>query len=141
MNLWLFAKQLKVKGIKLETAIWILHVLAATTVIVLVLLQQGKGADMGAAFGSGSSGSLFGSTGSANFLSRATAILATAFFVTSLGLTYLSGHRPQAVGVMQSQQQKVQIKPVTPAGVPTPAPSTGTVVPGNAGSKAGEIPK
>ena len=115
--------------------------LAATTVIVLVLLQQGKGADMGAAFGSGSSGSLFGSTGSANFLSRATAILATAFFVTSLGLTYLSGHRPQAVGVMQSQQQKVQIKPVTPAGVPTPAPSTGSVVPGNAGSKAGEIPK
>lgn len=125
----------------METAIWILHVLAATTVIVLVLLQQGKGADMGAAFGSGSSGSLFGSTGSANFLSRATAILATAFFVTSLGLTYLSGHRSQAVGVMQSQQQKVQIKPVTPAGVPTPAPSAGSVVPGNAGSKAGEIPK
>lgn len=125
----------------METAIWILHVLAATTVIVLVLLQQGKGADMGAAFGSGSSGSLFGSTGSANFLSRATAILATAFFVTSLGLTYLSGHRSQAVGVMQSQQQKVQIKPVTPAGVPMPAPSAGSVVPGNAGSKAGEIPK
>jgi preprotein translocase subunit SecG len=131
----------RLKELKLETAIWILHVLAATTVIVLVLLQQGKGADMGAAFGSGSSGSLFGSTGSANFLSRATAILATAFFVTSLGLTYLSGHRPQAVGVMQSQQQKVQIKPVAPAGVPTPAPSTGSVVPGNAGSKAGEIPK
>jgi protein translocase subunit secG len=141
MNLWLFAAQHKVKGIKLETAIWIFHVLAATSVIVLVLLQQGKGADMGAAFGSGSSGSLFGSTGSANFLSRATAVLATTFFITSLGLTYLSGHRPQAVGVMQSLQQKAQIKPVTPVSVPTPASSTGAAVPGNAGSKAGEIPK
>jgi preprotein translocase subunit SecG len=141
MNLWLFATQHKVKGIKLETAIWIFHVLAATSVIVLVLLQQGKGADMGAAFGSGSSGSLFGSTGSANFLSRATAVLATTFFITSLGLTYLSGHRPQAVGVMQTLQQKAQIKPVTPVSVPTPASSTGAAVPGNAGSKAGEIPK
>lgn len=124
----------------METVIWVFHVLAAVSVIVLVLLQQGKGADMGAAFGSGASGSLFGSTGSANFLSRATAVLATAFFLTSLGLTYLSGHQTKAVGVMQGQQ-KVQVQPVAPAGVPMPVQPAGNVVPGNAGSKAGEIPK
>ena len=65
-----------------------LHVLAAIAVCGFVLLQHGKGADMGAAFGSGSSGSLFGAAGSANFLSRTTALLATVFFVTSLALTY-----------------------------------------------------
>jgi len=124
----------------LETVIWVFHVLAAVSVIVLVLLQQGKGADMGAAFGSGASGSLFGSTGSANFLSRATAVLATIFFLTSLGLTYLSGHQTKAVGVMQGQQ-KVQVQPVAPAGVPMPVQPAGNAVPGNAGSKAGEIPK
>ena len=74
----------------METFIWIVHVLSAVSVIVLVLLQHGKGADMGAAFGSGSSGSLFGASGSANFLSRTTGALAAVFFVTSLGLTYLS---------------------------------------------------
>jgi preprotein translocase subunit SecG len=73
----------------LETFIWIVHVLSALSVVVLVLLQHGKGADMGAAFGSGSSGSLFGASGSANFLSRTTGALAAVFFVTSLGLTYL----------------------------------------------------
>ncbi|HUW29937.1 MAG TPA: preprotein translocase subunit SecG [Sulfuriferula sp.] len=124
----------------METVIWVFHVLAAVSVIVLVLLQQGKGADMGAAFGSGASGSLFGSTGSANFLSRATAVLATIFFLTSLGLTYLSGHQTKAVGVMQGQQ-KVQVQPVAPAGVPMPVQPAGNAVPGNAGSKAGEIPK
>jgi preprotein translocase subunit SecG len=81
-----------------------LHVIAAIVVIVLVLLQHGKGADMGAAFGSGSSGSLFGATGSANFLSRTTAITAGVFFLTSLGLTYLasSQHTGGDVGIMQS---------------------------------------
>ncbi len=77
----------------METLIWILHVLSAVSVIVLVLLQHGKGADMGAAFGSGSSGSLFGASGSANFLSRTTGVLAAVFFITSLGLTYLSSHK------------------------------------------------
>lgn len=67
------------------------HVLAGLGVIGLVLMQHGKGADMGAAFGSGASGSLFGSSGSANFLSRTTAALAAVFFVTSLGLSYLAG--------------------------------------------------
>src|SRR5678815_5825099 len=72
----------------IESATLVLHVLAAIAVCGFVLLQHGKGADMGAAFGSGSSGSLFGAAGSANFLSRTTALLATVFFVTSVALTY-----------------------------------------------------
>ena len=70
----------------LFSAVLVVHILAAMGVIGLVLVQHGKGADMGAAFGSGASGSLFGATGSANFLSRATAVLATVFFVSSLSL-------------------------------------------------------
>lgn len=74
----------------MHTAIIVLHVLAALAVIALVLVQQGKGADMGAAFGSGASQTLFGSRGSATFLTRLTAGLATTFFITSLALGYLS---------------------------------------------------
>lgn len=87
-------------GIKLENMVWIMHVTAAVTIIVLVLMQQGKGADMGAAFGSGSSGSVFGASGSGNFLSRTTAIVATIFFLTSLSLTYLAGSVSEEQGVM-----------------------------------------
>lgn len=72
------------------------HILIGLAVIGLVLLQHGKGADMGAAFGSGASGSLFGASGSANFLSRATGVLATVFFITSLTLAYMAGQRPSA---------------------------------------------
>jgi preprotein translocase subunit SecG len=115
----------------LETFIWILHVLSAVAVIVLVLLQHGKGADMGAAFGSGSSGSLFGASGSANFLSRTTGGLAAVFFITSLGLTYLSTNKTESGGVMEKATQ-VQSKPAEPS-PPRPA-EEGT-------SKATEIPK
>tara|TARA_B100001142_G_scaffold32629_1_gene29011 strand:- start:407 stop:733 length:327 start_codon:yes stop_codon:yes gene_type:complete len=66
------------------------HVLIAIIIVVLVLLQKGKGADMGSAFGAGASGTLFGAKGSANFLSRTTAVLATIFFITSLTLAYLN---------------------------------------------------
>ena len=66
------------------------HVLIAIIIVVLVLLQKGKGADMGSAFGAGASGTLFGAKGSANFLSRSTAVLATIFFITSLTLAYLN---------------------------------------------------
>jgi len=87
----------------LESAVLVLHVLTAIAVCGFVLLQHGKGADMGAAFGSGSSGSLFGAAGSANFLSRATAVLATLFFLTSLALAYLATHKPKAgSGVMDA---------------------------------------
>ena len=85
------------------TLVLVVHVLAALGVIGLVLLQHGKGADVGAAFGSGASGSLFGATGSANFLSRTTAILAAVFFLSSLGLAYLANVKPKApASVMDS---------------------------------------
>jgi preprotein translocase subunit SecG len=84
-----------------ETIVWVVHVLTAMVLIGLVLMQHGKGADMGAAFGTGSAGSLFGSSGSANFLSRSTAVAAGVFFVTSLSLTYFSAHPAQRQGVME----------------------------------------
>lgn len=84
-----------------KSLLLVLQIGSALGVIGLVLLQQGKGADMGAAFGSGNSGSLFGAAGSANFLSRTTAVLAAVFFLSTLGLTMLGGHRPVAgAGVM-----------------------------------------
>jgi preprotein translocase subunit SecG len=69
------------------------HTIISVLIIVLVLLQRGKGADAGAAFGAGASGTVFGAKGSSNFFSRATAVLATAFFVSSLSLAYLSSQR------------------------------------------------
>ncbi|BEV72173.1 MULTISPECIES: preprotein translocase subunit SecG [unclassified Paludibacterium] len=84
----------------LKTLIWIVNLISAVSVVVLVLMQHGKGADMGAAFGSGASGSLFGASGSANFLSRTTALLAIVFFTTSLTLVYLSGGSKNELGVM-----------------------------------------
>ena len=74
------------------------HVLVALAIIGLVLLQHGKGADMGSGFGGGASGSLFGATGSANFLSRATAVLATIFFILSLVLAYVATKKPLETG-------------------------------------------
>lgn len=77
----------------------VVQVLAALAMIGLILVQHGKGADMGAAFGSGASGSLFGASGSANFLSRSTAVLATVFFVCTLGLAYFgANHVSRASG-------------------------------------------
>src|SRR6201986_1132637 len=85
----------------LKTLIIVVQLLSALGIIGLVLLQHGKGADMGAAFGSGASGSLFGATGSANFLSRSTAVLAAIFFVTTLTLTYLGAyHAKPSAGVL-----------------------------------------
>ena len=86
----------------------VLHVLVALGIIGLVLLQHGKGADMGSGFGGGASSSLFGATGSANFLSRATAVLATIFFVLSLVLAYLATTQPRDSG---SVMDRVQRKP------------------------------
>lgn len=89
-----------------KTLLVIVQVLSALGVIGLVLLQHGKGADVGAAFGSGASGSLFGASGSANFLSRTTAVLAALFFACTLGLTLLGNYKPQtSLGVMGAAQQ------------------------------------
>ncbi|MGS0742175.1 preprotein translocase subunit SecG [Glaciimonas sp. GG7] len=85
------------------TIIVVVQVLSALTIIGLVLLQHGKGADMGAAFGSGASGSLFGATGSSNFLSKSTGLAALIFFCATLALVYLGSHRTAATGgVMDS---------------------------------------
>jgi preprotein translocase subunit SecG len=100
-----------------------------------VLLQHGKGADMGAAFGSGASGSLFGATGSANFLSRSTAIMATVFFLTSTGLTWYSSHRPQSSSVMDTHKTE------QPASAPAGAASTPQPAAPADDSKAKDIPK
>src|SRR5260370_1121211 len=94
-----------------ETALLGVHVLVAIVLVGFVLLQHGKGADMGAAFGSGSSGSLFGAAGSANFLSRTTAILATVFFLSSLGLTYFGSMRTGPKDIMKEGAQPTAAQP------------------------------
>ena len=84
----------------LYQVIIVIHILLGIGVIGLVLMQQGKGADAGAAFGSGASGSVFGAQGSASFLSRTTAIFATLFFLTSLGLATLSGYQTKRADII-----------------------------------------
>lgn len=121
-----------------QSVVVVIHIIVALVIIGLVLLQHGKGADMGASFGGGSAGSLFGATGSANFLSRTTAIVATVFFLTSLGMAYIATHKPTASGgggVMETA-------PVDPAkavpAAPSPAaiPGQGKAAPGAAGAAA-----
>jgi preprotein translocase subunit SecG len=87
----------------LLTIVLAVQILAALAMIGLILIQHGKGADMGAAFGSGGSGSLFGASGSANFLSRTTAVLAGVFFVCTLALAYFGGsyHSPESGSVLE----------------------------------------
>ena len=118
------------------TLILIVDVIVALCIIGLVLLQHGKGADVGAAFGSGSSGSLFGATGSANFLSRTTAVLAVIFFITTFALAYLVTHKPRTSGgVMDAVKEQPQRQSVTP-----PA-SDSSKAEDAAKSKASEVPK
>lgn len=123
------------------TLLIVVQVLSAIGIIVLVLLQHGKGADMGAAFGGGASGSLFGATGSANFLSRSTAVAATLFFVATLGLAFTATNlrtvRTEPTGVMGT----VPAAPASgeSAGKDVPAPAK-EEAPAAASGKAGEIP-
>ena len=117
------------------TLILIVDVIVALCIIGLVLLQHGKGADVGAAFGSGSSGSLFGATGSANFLSRTTAVLAVVFFVTTFALAYLVTNKPRSSGgVIDAVKEQPQRPGLTP--VPDASKSEDA-----AKSKANEVPK
>ena len=124
----------------LLTAIVVIQVLSALTIIGLVLLQHGKGADMGAAFGSGASGSLFGATGSSNFLSKSTGVAAAVFFGATLALAFF-GNRPASVtgGVMD--QLPASTAPANTAPAAT-APATPGVpaAPVDQG-QAGQIPK
>ncbi len=131
----------------------VLQILAALVMIGLVLVQHGKGADMGASFGSGASGSLFGATGSANFLSRSTAVCAAVFFVCTLSLAYLSNDRsvPASGSVLDQPAMAASAPAVAasgaaqipgggaPAAVPAPAAAP-VPTPAAAASGAGAIP-
>ncbi|MCN4143598.1 MAG: preprotein translocase subunit SecG [Thiohalomonas sp.] len=115
----------------MESVILAVHIVIAITLIGLILIQQGKGADAGAAFGGGSGASttVFGSQGSGNFLSKSTAILATVFFVTSLFLSYLSAQvsaeKSEAVEVLNRVEQiQSEDKPALPVSANTPAETT-----------------
>jgi preprotein translocase subunit SecG len=103
-----------------QTLAVVLHVLIAVAIVALVLLQRGKGADAGAGFGAGASGTVFGSRGSASFLSRTTAVLATLFFVSSLVLSYLFSQGVAPTSVVD------RVKTEQPA--PAPAPASGLPV-------------
>jgi preprotein translocase subunit SecG len=124
------------------TLLVVVQIVCALAIIILVLLQHGKGADMGAAFGGGASGSLFGATGSANFLSRSTAVLATVFFLATIGLAYSGTSnrlpRNESGGLMSTVPQE--------SGKDAPKDADATKdaakdVPAPAGGKAGDIPK
>lgn len=121
------------------------QIIAAVAMIGLVLIQHGKGADMGAAFGSGASGSLFGATGSANFLSRTTAILATIFFVATLGLAHFSNVQPPSSGsVLENPAAVVPAEPEAASQIPGTTPSSAAGVsapaPAPASGPASQIP-
>ncbi|MBU3738871.1 MAG: preprotein translocase subunit SecG [Rhodoferax sp.] len=118
----------------LLTVVLVVQVLSALAVIGLVLVQHGKGADMGAAFGSGTSGSLFGASGSANFLSRSTAVLATLFFVSTLMLAYFGVPRASAPSGSVLQNLPAQ------AAAPAAAASAGVPAASVPASGAGLIP-
>ena len=114
----------------LSSILLVLQVISSLLVIVLVLLQQGKGADMGAAFGSGSAGSVFGSAGAANFLSRATKWAAIVFFATTAGLAWVAHHpagSPIESGIMQGFTTPA--KEAAPAGSAVPDVGGGSAVP------------
>lgn len=113
----------------------VVQVLAALAIIGLVLLQHGKGADMGAAFGSGASGSLFGATGSSNFLSKSTAVAAAVFFVSTLGLTFLGTHHATGGGSVMDNL------PTAPAGQVVPADAAKPAEAAKPADQSNQIPK
>jgi preprotein translocase subunit SecG len=128
----------------------VVQVLSALIIIGLVLLQHGKGADMGAAFGSGASGSLFGATGSSNFMSKSTGVAAAVFFASTLGLAHFAtgGRAEVSGGVMDKVPAKTAPAPVTGAGaIPgaapsaAPAPAAPAAAPAAPATPAGQIPK
>jgi preprotein translocase subunit SecG len=119
------------------------QMLSALAMIGLILIQHGKGADMGAAFGSGSAGSLFGASGSANFLSRTTAVLAAVFFVCTLLLAYFSHARP--TGGDSLLERAANGAPAVPAAgaasqIPSGSPSAPASAPAAPASGAAQIP-
>jgi len=118
------------------------QILAALVMIGLVLVQHGKGADMGASFGSGASGSLFGATGSANFLSRSTAVCAALFFVCTLGLAYLANDRsrPSTGSVLDRPSTTLPPAAGASAALPPAAASAPAVLPAASAAPAASVP-
>ena len=110
----------------MQVLLLLVQLASAFAMIVLVLVQHGKGADMGASFGSGASGSLFGATGSANFLSRSTAAAATVFFVSTLALAYIGsrGDAPAAQGSVLDQAASAPASTAASAAVVPSAPAS-----------------
>ncbi len=102
----------------IQTTLLIIHTLIALSIIGLVLIQRGKGADAGAAFGAGASGTVFGARGSSSFFSRATAVLAAAFFATSLTLAYLSSQRTSGPESLLENAPAVETEQALPAAPP-----------------------
>ncbi|MDR1163673.1 MAG: preprotein translocase subunit SecG [Candidatus Accumulibacter sp.] len=128
----------------LFSIILLVHVISAAAIVGLVLVQHGKGADMGAAFGGGASGSLFGATGSANFLSRSTAVLAVVFFATSLTLAYSASNQTRSFGsIMDAAVQSLPASDSTSAGTEQKAGSEALApsAPADNEVKADNIPK
>ena len=129
------------------TVMIVLHVVIALAIIGLVLLQHGKGADMGSGFGGGASASLFGATGSANFLSRTTAALATVFFVLSLALAYFASNRPKSesgiLDAVKTEKPASDVpRPATDVPQPPQKPGAETAKPAAETAKpAAEAPK
>lgn len=122
----------------LSSVILAVQMLTALGMIGLILIQHGKGADMGASFGSGSSGSLFGASGSANFLSRTTAVLASVFFVATLALAYLGNSRPVSSGSVLEGAPVTA--PATPAAPAQPAAGDAPAAPAAGAEGAAQIP-
>jgi preprotein translocase subunit SecG len=127
----------------LFTIIVIVQVVSALAIIGLVLLQHGKGADMGAAFGSGASGSLFGATGSSNFLSKSTGVAAAIFFSATLALAFIGNKRTVAGGGVMENIPAAPATPVAPANkAPETAPAApATTAPAQGAGQANQIPK
>ena len=112
----------------LENLVVIVQVISALVIIALVLLQHGKGADMGAAFGSGASGSLFGATGSSNFMSKSTGVAAAVFFTSTL---ILAGYASKGTsGVSGGVMERAAAQKAAPAAIPTTAPAVAPAAPG-----------
>ncbi len=131
----------------IHTLVLVIHVIIGVMMIGLILVQRGKGADAGAAFGAGASATVFGAKGSANFLSRSTAILATMFFATSLGLAYLGAQRPVVRSIIdEAPAQGAPAAGVAPIGTNVeqkdsgPAPNEPSPVGPAGGDTAGKSP-
>ena len=119
----------------------VVQVLSALMIIGLVLLQHGKGADMGAAFGSGASGSLFGATGSSNFMSKSTGIAAAIFFSATLGLSFMANQRTTVVGGGVMDKVTAPVAPVSGSGaIPTSKPAAVTPAAPAAAAPASSAP-